>query len=138
MFDTLKEIDVGIYTKALQFPNTRQVSFLEGFQQEVDCDNWTQWLNTKLTQWHKANFNGEEKYKGSPLLCALRMAHVKTDTKPQHGQKNPNPRAPHVEVRTEQANRVKDGLRCILKSEAFKTRTNNTIQLVSILNKGRG
>ena len=82
--------------KALQYPDTRRTAFLEGFPTTVDCRDWSNWFNHQLTRYLHKTENVRE-VDGKPLVCAIRMAFVKTDKPYIPGQKNTNPRAPHVD-----------------------------------------
>ena len=39
--------------KATQYYNTRRSGFLEGFQGDTDCYDWTGYINKKFSKWYK-------------------------------------------------------------------------------------
>ena len=73
-----------------------------------------------------------------PLVCAIRMAFVKTDKTYITGQKNTNPRAPHVDFLDSQATKGKHIMQQILRGPEIKRRINHKIQLIPILENNRG
>ena len=128
----LTAINATVWEKALQQPDTRRACFLEGFPAEIDCHEWTAWFNEMLPAYLQ-KLKGMTTVEGKPLQCALRMSPTKTDKIFTKGQKNTNPRAPHVDMIDSQTTIGKDIIRHILKGPEIKLRINNTIQLVPIL-----
>ena len=75
---------------------------------------------------------------GKPLVCAIRMAFVKTDKPYIPGQKNTNPRAPHVDFLDSQAVKGKHIMRQILKGSEIKRMIDHKIQLIPVLENNKG
>ena len=53
------------------------------------------YLNKKLSLWAK-RAHGTDQQHGEPLICALRMAHTRSDKRWEKGEKNQDLRVPHV------------------------------------------
>ena len=123
-----------IWKKELEYATTRRVVLLEDFQGDIDCSDWTGYLNKKLSLWIKGPHGTDQKH-GGMQICAPSMAHVRPDKIWEKWGNNKNPREPHMEIRSKQERWVKEGIREIIKSEDTKKRTNNTIQLVPVLEK---
>ena len=66
------------------------------------------------------------------------MAFVKTDKPFIPGQKNINPRAPHVDFLDSQAAKGKHIMRLILKGPKIKRRINHKVQLIPVLENNKG
>ena len=67
-----------IWKKALQYANTRRAGFLEGFKGGIECSDWTGYPNKKIFLWEK-QVHGTDQQPRGPLICALSMAHVRSD-----------------------------------------------------------
>ena len=63
----------------------------------------------------------------TPLVCAIRIGFVKADKPYIPGQKNTNPRAPHVDFLDSQAAKGKYIMQQILRGPDTKRRINHKI-----------
>ena len=136
----LQDLDIQQYKKALQAAHAADLGHLKGSLDHWDLEWWTTQLQQGINDLYKKEKEdkGEHYSKTSHFIeIGLRNKKIPPGTRLAKGQRNPNPRAVHVETRKNKEDVAKRLLRRLLTSPWITKIYGHPLRLIPTYKKGQ-